>query len=367
MRHFGIYANSGDVQTAISAETLVNPYVALVSGALDYNSVVPAGPDTGVGLTIITSDGSVFTGDTEDGGMSYGVEFEKPYDSTFTVYFDGEVVTAETGEIDYQRCPGANGGDGVSDMRTFNLTELEDLDYGTQFGEEGDTVTVELTYTLPTETGCGDDEPYDYPCENSVFMNITNENCYGCEGEEEYLCGCAGGYDDGEGGCDCNGDPECECKTNGGYWDGTKCWSRPLPCLIGEWSADGDGHYTLQITNSEDGAWVGGVIIGQLADVYFNGGQDAIDMDVILSFDGTNWDMTFVDPNESASPSYPFVEGSSETWDCTEVMTDGNSSTASVHVDYDGDSTFEFYQMGEDALALSMNITNPECSEEDPS
>ena len=90
-------------------------------------------------------------------------------------------------------------------------------------------------------------------------------------------------------------------------------------------------------------------------------------MDVILSFDGTNWDMTFVDPNESASPSYPFVEGSSETWDCTEVMTDGNSSTASVHVDYDGDSTFEFYQMGEDALALSMNITNPECSEEDPS
>ena len=39
MRHFGIYANSGDVQTALNEETLVNPYVALVSGALDYDTL----------------------------------------------------------------------------------------------------------------------------------------------------------------------------------------------------------------------------------------------------------------------------------------------------------------------------------------
>ena len=41
MRHFGIYANSGDVQTALNEETLVNPYVALVSGSLDYDTVEP--------------------------------------------------------------------------------------------------------------------------------------------------------------------------------------------------------------------------------------------------------------------------------------------------------------------------------------
>ena len=41
MKYFGIYNNSGDVQTALNEETLVNPYVALVSGALDYNSIQP--------------------------------------------------------------------------------------------------------------------------------------------------------------------------------------------------------------------------------------------------------------------------------------------------------------------------------------
>lgn len=44
IEHFGIYTNSGDVQTALDLETLVNPYVALVSGALDYNSLEPVHP-----------------------------------------------------------------------------------------------------------------------------------------------------------------------------------------------------------------------------------------------------------------------------------------------------------------------------------
>lgn len=41
MKHFGIFSNSGDVQTALMAGTLENPYVAMVSGALDYNSIIP--------------------------------------------------------------------------------------------------------------------------------------------------------------------------------------------------------------------------------------------------------------------------------------------------------------------------------------
>ena len=42
MKHFGIYASSGDVQTALNESALTNPYVALVSGALDYNTITPA-------------------------------------------------------------------------------------------------------------------------------------------------------------------------------------------------------------------------------------------------------------------------------------------------------------------------------------
>ena len=44
MKHIGIFNTSGDVQTAIENEALLNPYVAKVSGALDYNSVVPTPP-----------------------------------------------------------------------------------------------------------------------------------------------------------------------------------------------------------------------------------------------------------------------------------------------------------------------------------
>lgn len=44
MKHIAIFNNSGDVQTALNEETIVNPYVALVSGALDYNSIQPYEP-----------------------------------------------------------------------------------------------------------------------------------------------------------------------------------------------------------------------------------------------------------------------------------------------------------------------------------
>lgn len=44
MKHIAIFNNSGDVQTALNEETLLNPYVAKVSGSLDYNSIQPVGP-----------------------------------------------------------------------------------------------------------------------------------------------------------------------------------------------------------------------------------------------------------------------------------------------------------------------------------
>lgn len=49
MKHIGIFNTSGDVQTAIDNGTLLNPYVAKVSGVLDYNSVVPTPVPTTMG------------------------------------------------------------------------------------------------------------------------------------------------------------------------------------------------------------------------------------------------------------------------------------------------------------------------------
>lgn len=135
------------------------------------------------------------------------------------------------------------------------------------------------------------------------------------------------------------------------------------PCYIGEWSDDGQGHYTFQILDTGDTAWTNGVSIGQLMGVYFNG--DQLDMDVKLTSplsEPNSWTLSFEgagDPSES--PLYEFHEGSQETWDCIDVMTDGDSSTASVHVEYNGTDTFEFYQMAQDAPALTMDTINPEC------
>lgn len=46
MKYFGKYATSGDVQTALDASALTNPYVALVGtgNTLDYNSLSPTPP-----------------------------------------------------------------------------------------------------------------------------------------------------------------------------------------------------------------------------------------------------------------------------------------------------------------------------------
>lgn len=38
-KYLGIYSTSGDVQTAIENEELKKPYVAIVNGSMDYNSI----------------------------------------------------------------------------------------------------------------------------------------------------------------------------------------------------------------------------------------------------------------------------------------------------------------------------------------
>lgn len=105
MKHIAIFNTSGDVRTALDEQTLLNPYVALVSGSLDYNSI-KAGPE----CYIEDSDGNIYlpTGKTEDGGnIDYYFDFQADVDATWTLYHKGNVVTAVSGTIYwYQDCNG---------------------------------------------------------------------------------------------------------------------------------------------------------------------------------------------------------------------------------------------------------------------
>lgn len=135
------------------------------------------------------------------------------------------------------------------------------------------------------------------------------------------------------------------------------------PCYLGEWSDDGAGHYTFQILDAEATAWGAGdgVQIGTLLNVYFNGSNEPIDMSVKMTFDGSYWTMEYIEPNESSNPGYQFEEGVQNNWVCDEVMTDYNSSTAQVQVNWNGTDMFEFFQGALDEPDLSMNTINPEC------
>lgn len=132
------------------------------------------------------------------------------------------------------------------------------------------------------------------------------------------------------------------------------------PCVIGEWSDDGAGHYTFQILDTGNTAWEDGVNIGSLADVYFNG-DGPINMDVIFGFDGIYWTLDFVpeggDPSDGES--YSFTEGNPDTW-ISNTMTDSGASTSPVSVDWDGTDTFVF--TASEDYPLSLDTINPECS-----
>lgn len=136
------------------------------------------------------------------------------------------------------------------------------------------------------------------------------------------------------------------------------------PCYLGEWSDDGAGNYTFQILDAEATAWSDGIQIGTLLNVYFNGSDEPIDMPVKMTFDGSRWNVEYVEPNESSNLSYQFEEGVQDNWTCDEVMTDPNSSTAQIQVEWDGVDTFVFFQSAPDEPDLSMNTVNPECETE---
>ena len=133
---------------------------------------------------------------------------------------------------------------------------------------------------------------------------------------------------------------------------------QPEPCYIGEWSEDGEGHYTFHINDAGATAWESIVNIGQLLNVNFNG--DEMDMDVLLQFDGISWSIYFVpaggDPSDGES--YLFTDGNPDTWS-SNVMTDPGASASPVLVNWGGVDTLEF-EANQD-YPLSMSTINPEC------
>lgn len=97
MKHIAIFNNSGDVRTALDEQTLLKPYVALVSGSLDYNSVEPT-PE----CYVEDSDGNIYlpTGRTEiNQTIDYYFKFQADVDATWTLYRNKAVVVATDGGL----------------------------------------------------------------------------------------------------------------------------------------------------------------------------------------------------------------------------------------------------------------------------
>ena len=204
MRHFGIYANSGDVQTALNEETLVNPYVALVSGALDYDT-----------LEQQSCEERGFCGDdpTDCHECSCQEQFSDP--------------------VDVCTCEGRYFWDG----ECHDEPEPADPCGGYETQEECECVQQGGSWegsecVMPPQT-----------CEEQGLCDDGEGNCVACEEDcgdaspEECECIQQGGTWDGshgssEGTCNLPSDDpcaeygsqeECDCVSQGGTWDGSEC------------------------------------------------------------------------------------------------------------------------------------------------
>lgn len=117
MKHIAIFSNSGAAQTALSVGELENPYVAEVSGALDYNTLRP--------LPVLTdSDGNVYTtvSSTE---TIFDFVANMDVDATWTLLDNVQPVTASTLNIEtYLVCNGESSF--YSGIRLNNI-ELENI------------------------------------------------------------------------------------------------------------------------------------------------------------------------------------------------------------------------------------------------
>ena len=144
------------------------------------------------------------------------------------------------------------------------------------------------------------------------------------------------------------------------------------PCYLSEWWSDEEVPYEFDAYDKHDAAWANGVQIGTLLNVYFNGGEEPIDMPIILSYLGDDewgdaiWHMEIQAEGESNPPTHDFDTVYGIDWDVDGVMTDPSSSTGQVKVTWAYDLTggFRFYKSEDDAPDLSIDTINPECETE---
>lgn len=164
MKHFGIYANSGDVNTALVEESLVKPYVALVSGALDYNTQEAAVDYSQMPLTLEF---------LEDGTITFSDAFS-PFKYSVN---DGEWVTVEVDEETGATVElSVSSGDTVALIATDNFTK----DYGgLRFNAYGNFNSLACTALNEDFTTILDFTDRNKP--SYVFSNVTASNVVDAE------------------------------------------------------------------------------------------------------------------------------------------------------------------------------------------
>lgn len=217
MKHIGIFSNSGDVRTAIYAGTLEHPYVAMVSGALVYDSI-----DVLHGAWVEDSAGNIYSGGIA-GPDNYHFDFYKPTGATWTMYYEGQVVTAATYYMEkIYICDGAP--DIAEVVREYGYP-VEDINTGTggdAWADSAVNITIDWDMdTMGVNVSTKGENCNDFnPCRE--YEEGTQEKC-SCEGHYWYndtcndepapepSCEDQGLCDDGEGNCvECEPDPEEE-------------------------------------------------------------------------------------------------------------------------------------------------------------
>lgn len=128
------------------------------------------------------------------------------------------------------------------------------------------------------------------------------------------------------------------------------------PCYLGEWSEDGEGHYTFSV-DTENAEWEDNPIkIGELLGVSADGNIG--DLDIMLSYDTANswWHMEFYNDLFSNCPNHDF--SGVDTWS-TGALVDVEESGSEISVEYDGNGSFVFSRS--DFGTIPINTINPEC------
>lgn len=194
MKHFGIFNTSGELETAISQSAITEPYVVMVSGDVYYNTVGETGM---TGCWIEDSQGNTYSGTLESN--YYVFVFYKPTGATWTLYYNGQVVTASSfhAEKTFYCEQDHPGGVDIAEVVQETGYTVEDISIGIGDSWTDSAVNIQLTFV---------------PSSMEVSCALDGEDC------QDYV-ECAG-YEEGT---------EDKCNCEGRYWWGDECHDEPEP------------------------------------------------------------------------------------------------------------------------------------------